>query len=97
MSVLFHNLEKRIKEDICWKSYLYFFVSALLCVSTIPATKVNAKVNTASYEPMSIEYVINQVGTTVYIGDLAIINIDGTVTRDAKKKYHRYMIFMFIQ
>jgi hypothetical protein len=67
------------------KKLSVFFVSALLCVSTIPATKVNAKVNTASYKPMSIEYVINQVGTTVYIGDLAIINIYGTVTRDAKR------------
>jgi len=67
------------------KKLSIFFVSALLCIITIPATKVNAKANTISYEPMSIEYIINQVGTTVYIGDLAIINIDGTVTRDAKR------------
>ena len=67
------------------KKLSVFFVSALLCVSTIPATKVNAKANTISYEPMSIDYVINQVGTTVYVGGLAIINIDGTVTRDAKR------------
>lgn len=77
------------------KKLSVFFVSALLCISTIPATKVNAKVNTVSYEPMSIEYVINQVGTTVYIGDLAIINIDGTVTRDAKRNIINHDIHVY--
>lgn len=67
------------------KKLSVFFVSAILCISIIPTTKVNAKANTGSYEPMSIEYIINQVGATVYIGGLAIINIDGTVTRDAQK------------